>query len=220
MAARRSAAGTAVAEAPKVEVPDLIRTPALDIGSEDVALPRIHISQFSSKAQQAGLVDPGVLYASVGQDDPDPVILESPLLFHILTLKRAKSYSEKGGDLERYEYNDPDAPPGAWVTYDYTMVLPAHDVDVPYKFLWTKSARPAAQQVNTSLVRHAAVGPPWELAFEVHTAERQNDMGKYWIPQVRLVEAKPENVKIAEALGIMMSSNVTEASSTGTQPDI
>lgn len=216
MAARK----TAVATQEKAAVPDLVRTPALDIGAEDVALPRIHIAQFSSKAVQNDLVKPGILYSSVGQDDPEPVELAAPLLLHVLTMKRAKSYSEKGGDLERYEYNDPDAPAGAWVTYDYTVVLPAYDADVPYKFLMTKSGRPAAQQVNTVLIRHAQSGPPWELAFEVHTAERTNDKGKYWIPQVRQVETKPENVAVAEALGIMMSSSAVEASSTGSQPDI
>lgn len=212
-------AGKAVASAPKVEVPDLVQTPALEITAEDVALPRIHIAQFSSKAVQAELVKAGTLFASTSQDDPDPQVLDQPVRFHVLAIRRGKSFSE-GGELQRYEYNDPDAPANAWVTYDYTVALPDVDPSIPFKVLLTRTGMPAARQLNTILAKGQATQPAWSLAFELTITDRTNDKGKYWIPQVRQVDPTQDGTNVAAELASMMSSQAVDNLTTNEQPDI
>jgi hypothetical protein len=203
----------------KSNVPALANTPALDIGAEDVALPRLKIGQYMSAAVQEGDVEAGVLFTSLGADDPDPVVAETPLLIHIIGMTRGKSVSEDG-ELITYDYHDPDAPADAWVTYNYVAVLPEVDPDFPVKWLLTRTGRPAAQQLNIVLAKTSAAGPPWTQAFEITTAERENKKGKYYVPRVRHVEAKPENIEIAEKLAVMVSPDAASVQSSGDEPSI
>lgn len=208
-------ASTAV-ENPTAQVPDLRSTPALDITADDVALPRLHIGQFSSKAVQAQLVKAGTLYYASGQDDPDPQTLETPLVFHVIALRKGKSIVEDG-NLQRYDYLDPDAPAGCNVTYDYSLAIPSIETSMPFKWLLTKSATPAARNMNLVLAK--ASRPHWEMAFSATLAERENPKGKYWIPQVRQVEAEKANIGVAKDLAVLLAPAAPEASSTE-QPNI
>lgn len=203
----------------KSNVPALANTPALDITAEDVALPRLKIGQFMSGLVQDGTVPAGELFTSLGAEDPDPNVLEQPLLFHVLGMTRGKSVSE-GGELITYDYHDPDAPADAWVTYNYVVVLPEIDADFPVKWLLTRTGRPAAQQINIVLAKTSASGPPWAQAFQAETAERENKKGKYFVPRVRHVEADPKNVEIAEALSVMVSPDAASVQASGDEPAI
>lgn len=209
-----------VAELATSQLPELIQTPALDLKPEDVALSRIRMGQFSSKAVQNKKIEAGALYYSTGQDDPEPVVLDDEVVFHVLSLKKAKSYAPKGGQLERYDYGDPDAPDEAWVTYDYLVAVPSVDDAMPFKLMLTKSSLPAARQLNATIAK--ATVPHYSLAFALWTAERTSPDGKYWIAQVRQVEADPEHVRIAMDLAVAMSSSAVEAGAgrTDAQPDI
>jgi hypothetical protein len=208
------------------QVPALIRTPALTITAEDVALPRLYIGQFMSKAVQEQLVKMGDVYSATGADDPDPQILwklgdkKAPgVLFHVLGLRKGKSISD-GGELQLFDYDDPNAPADAWVTYNYTIACPEQDTDVPYKLLLTKTGRPAALQINTVFARNAVAGPAWINAFRLTTAERENAKGKFAVPRVHSVEATKDHIKVAEGLAVMMSSVAVEHTATGEQPAI
>lgn len=209
------ASSTAV-EAPTAQVPDLRSTPALDITAEDVALPRLHIGQFSSKAVQAKLVEAGTLYYASGQDDPDPQTIPTPLTFYVIGLRKGKSIVEDG-NLQRYDYLDPDAPAGCNVTYDYSLAIPSVDASMPFKWLLTKSATPAARNMNLVLAK--ATRPHWEFAFSAVLAERENPKGKYWIPQVRQVEADKAVIPTVKDLAVMLAPAAPETSSTE-QPNI
>src|SRR5688500_154213 len=176
-------------EQSKAQVPALVRTPAFDFGAEDIALPRLKIGQHMSNQVQEGSVAPGSLFTTLGQGDPDPVTLyelgdDKGLTIHVLSMERGKSIAE-GGELVLYDYNDPDAPPDAWVTYNYVVALPEHDSEIPHKWLLTRTGRPAAQQMNLILMRSAGVKPPYEIAFEVTTAQRENPKGKFFVPRVK-----------------------------------
>lgn len=215
-------AGKAV-ERKAPELPALVDTPSLGITADDVAVPRIHIGQFMSKAVQNTKetgISAGDLYFAVGQEDPEPVILDPPVKFHVLALRKGKSYSDDGGPLERYDYDDPDAPAGAWVTYDYTVFLPEVDASVPFKVLLTRTGLGTARQLNTIIRR--TTEPFFALAFHLSVAERENTKGRFWIPVVRQIEADPSQASAAGEMLLSLSDNGMDSAgaSATDQPDI
>lgn len=219
-------ASEAVARVETPQVPDLVRTPALTITAEDVALPRIYLGQFMSKAVQRQEVKAGQIFAATGQDDPDPQVLWSPgdsegVLFHVLGLRKGKSLSD-GGELVLFDFDDPAAPPEASVTYNYTVACPETDDGevVPYKLLLTRTGTPAARNINTVLKKTQNTGPCWERAFRLTAAERENAKGKFFVARAGEVEATPDNIKVAESLALLMSAVSIEHAATGKQPAI
>lgn len=218
----------AVAERPQASVPDLVRTPALQIDSDDIVLPRIYVGQFMSAAVQEQLVKMGDVYTATSGDDPDPQVHfsigdtgpDAGLLFYVLGLRKAKSYSEAGGELELYDFDDPNAPADAWVTYNYTTFCPTVDADVPCKLLLTRTGRPTALQINTVLKKNSITGPAWINAFRLTTIARENKKGKYAVARVVQVAANPDHVDAAAVLATQMASAPAAFESTGEQPAI
>jgi len=210
-------------------VPALRPTPAaLDITSEDVALPRIYIGQYMSQAVKDGLVKAGSIFAATGPDDPDPNVLSTatkegatdPVRIHIVGLHKGKSYSEQGGELELYSYNDPKAPEGAWTTYNYSVVLPTVDTEMPFKWLLTRTGQNTAKQINTVLKKNEARGPAWINAFDLTTQKRENAKGEFFVARVAVVEPDPEHIKIAEELGYAIAGQSASYGATGDEPSI
>lgn len=216
---------TAVAKV-ESQVPELVRTPANEITAEDIALPRIYLGQFMSQAVQDGLVKAGVIFSATGADDPDPTVLWSPgdepgVKLYILALRKGKSYTAgPGEELQLFDFDDPAAPPDAWVTYGYTVCLPDQDEFVPFKLLLTRTGKNAALQINTVLKKNSISGPAWESAFYLTTAPRENNKGKFFVPRIAIAETVPAEVEVAQNMAISMSASVTSASSTGDAPAI
>lgn len=212
-------------------VPDLVRTPALTITAEDIALPRIYLGQFMSQAVQDGLVKAGQIFSATGADDPDPTILWSSdgkgvfkdgVPIYVLTIKKGKSWTAgPGEELQLFDYDDPAAPADAWVTYDYVVSIPEVDDQVPFKLLLTRTGKPAALQINTVLLKNATAGPSWNTKFVLTTAARENNKGKYFVPRVAVGEAVASEVEIAEKIGLDLNSAPTERpTNAGEQPAI
>jgi hypothetical protein len=198
------------------QVPDLVRTPALEITAEDIALPRIYIGQYMSRAVQEQLVKPGVIFAATGADDPDPNVLwhdkdgTAGVKFYVLSLRKGKSWTAgPGEELQLFDFDDPNAPPDAWVTYGYTVCVPSVDEEVPFKLLLTRTGKNAALQINTVLKKGSISGPAWESAFLMTTAPRENNKGKFYVPRIAIAEAKPKEVEIAQQIAVSMSSSST-----------
>lgn len=192
--------------------PALANTPALDIDSGDIILPRVKIAHTSSVAFQNGAVRFGDLYSAAGKEDPDPEVLrdvdstDEGVLFHVIGIKKGKS-ATVDKQFTTYDFNDPNAPVDALVTYDYTVCLPEVDAGLPYKWLMSSSASgPAAKSINMLLKRNEENGPPFLLAFRATTKPRENPKGKFYSLLVRQVEATPENIKATEALAILIAS--------------
>lgn len=201
-------ASTEVEKADSPAVPALVSTPSVELTAEDVALPSLKLGQYMSDHVQEDRVPAGSIFSTTGQDDPDPVVLweqgeEDLLTFHVLALRKGKSFSE-GGELVLFSYDDPNAPEKAWTTYNYMVALPEVDQEMPYKFLLTRTGKPAAQQINTVIAKNLASKPAYELAFTVDCVQRENKKGKFFVPRVKHVEAKDENIKVAEALASMI----------------
>lgn len=211
-------------------VPDLIRTPALEIDAEDIALPKLKLGQYGADAVKGQLVKPGSLFTQTGNDDPEPIVLLAPegkakdtqgmqgVVFHVLGVRKGKSFSEPGGDLEVYAFNDANAPEAAWTTFTYSIAIPSEDTEVPYTFFLTKTGKPAAKQINTALVKSGR--PPWHTAFGVTTKYRSNAKGEWFVPVITTVEATDENIAVAERLAVMISGQQAEYQATGEEPAI
>lgn len=199
-------------------VPDLAPTPALEIDSDDVQLPKLYVAHYQTKAVQDDLVKPGQIFAATGPDDSDPVVVydgsdkAEGVLIHVLSLVKGKS-CEVDGELTTWAFNDPDAPPEAWTTYKYVVVVPEVDPDVPHTFLMTRSGKPAAQKINTVLKKNEARGPAYISAFRVTTAKRENEKGRWFVPQVKVVEANDEHLQIASSLADMVGSAPAQVTS-------
>jgi len=220
-------ASKAVAPA-KSQVPALVNTPALEIDADDIVLPRLYIGQFMSDAVKQQLVKPGSIFIAAGKDDPEPITLwdikddgkKTGPVVHVLSLRRGKSIAE-GGELVLFDYNDPEAPPDAWVTYNYMIAIPDVDTEVPFKWLLTRTGKPAAQQINTVIKRNETRAPSWHYAFEVTTAQRENKKGEFFVPRVRKIDATADNVSIATDLALMLSERPdVDSYSNGSEPAI
>lgn len=191
-------------------VPALAPTPANELSGEDIALPSIKLGQFSSDYVKHDQVPKGSIFSSTGQDDPDPVVLweqgdDEKLRFYVLALKKGKSVSADG-ELVLFDYNDPDAPPEAWVTYQYVIAIPSKDDTMPYKFLLTRSGKPAAQAINTIIAKNANT-PAYKLAFELDCKERSNKKGDFFVARVSHVEATEAEVEVAEQLSHLVNAD-------------
>lgn len=209
-------------------VPAMVQ-PALEIEASDIQLPRLYIGQYSSKAvkNKHVPVNAGDIFLAQGAEDPEPIVLyeegadptTGPIIY-VLGMHRGKSYSEEGGELELYAYDDPAAPEKAWITYNYTLAIPAWDEDVPVKWLCTKTARPSAQKMNTTLMKNADRGPSWTNAFRISTAGRSNPKGDYFVPMVTNVECDMEQADIAGTLAILVAGQRSDFASTTEEPAI
>lgn len=210
-------------------LPALVTTPALEITAEDIALPRIYIGQFMSDAVKEGYVKAGSIYSATGSDDPDPQVLaaadkngvdrDNGVIVHVLALRKGKSFSD-GGELQLYDYDDPSAPKEAWITYNYTVCLPEHDEDVPYKWLLTRTGKQAAQKINTVLKKNEGAGPAYANAFKFNTARRENAKGEFYVAQITPVPADPKHVEIAERLAVLVSGQSSDFGSNNEEPNI
>lgn len=211
-------AGKAVAEREAPQVPALRPTPALEIEAQDIALPRIYIGQYMSKAVQEQIVKAGAIYTATGQDDPNPNVLwnqgdEGGVVFYVLSLRKGKSIQDNG-ELVLFDYDDPNAPPDAWVTYNYAVAVPSVDEDVPFKLLLTRTGTPAARNINLILKKNAARNPAWATAFSLTAAPRENAKGKFFVARVQQVEANANDVATAESLALMVAAAPIEAQAT------
>lgn len=207
---------TAVEKAEPAAVPALVTTPAVELTAEDVALPSIKLGQFMSDHVQEGRVPAGSIFSCLGQDDPDPVVLweqgsEDLVTFYVLSLKKGKSISE-GGELVLFAHDDPEAPADAWTTYNYVVVLPKVDQEMPYKFLLTKTGQPAAKNINTVIAKNLSKVPAHALAFTLDCVQRENKKGKYFVPRIRQVEADENDQAVAAALLPMVEAQAVQQS--------
>lgn len=214
-------------EKAKSNLPALASTPALELDSSDVTLPRIRIGHKQSFNVEEGHVASGDLYATQGKDDENPQLLvkaetDPGLLIHVLAVRKGLSW-QVDGELQSTFFGDPDAPADAKTTYDYTVVLPEGDPDVPYKFMLKSSSTNAARNINTVLLKNADRGPSYALAFRIKTAERSTSKGSktftYHVAVARQVEADPKHVELASNLAGMIAGSTIEQSA-GNQPAI
>lgn len=207
-------------------VPALYNPAPLEIDGSDIALPRIYVGQSNSKAVEADLVMKGSIYSATSGDDTDPIVLFDPkgkdkkgVLVHVLSMTKGRS-ATIDGELQRYAFNDPDAPPESWVTYNYVVCLPEVDEDVPYKLLFTKTSTPTAKKINTILKKNQDRGPAHACAFRLTTVSRSNAKGTWFVLDAKPADATPEQIAVAGSMAEMVGSAPAAPSAPVSEPAI
>lgn len=193
-----------VATQEPASVPALVTTPAVELTADDIALPKVKLGQFMSGHVKDGIVPAGSIFTTLGPDDPDPIVLweqgdKELVEFYVLAMRKGKSVSD-GGELVLFQYDDPDAPADAWVTYNYVVAIPKADEELPYTFLLTRTGKPAAQNLNMVIAKNAATAPAHALGFSLDCVQRENKKGTFFVPRVKHTEADEAAVKIAADL--------------------
>lgn len=178
----------------------------IELDSRDIKLPKLKLGQKMTKGEPVPF---GCIFTTTGQDDPSPEVLyeagaKEGVKFHVLGLRKGLSWQNSDNDLETTYFGDPEAPPEAWTTYTYTVMV-AGDHTLPYDFLITRSGTPQAKTINLILAQQSGRGPAYEVAFEMTTKEKENKHGKWVIPQVKVVEAKKEDVEAAANLASLVA---------------
>lgn len=211
------------------EVPALVPTPATTITAADIVVPRLYVGNALSgavKQSKVTGVSYGDIYLAENADDPDPTVLwslgsdEPGVLFHVLHLKKGLSFSEGGdADLQTWDFGDPNADPRAWTTYQYHVIMPEVDPDMPAKLLLTKSNTPTAQKINTVLGRNAATGPLYLNAFRLTSAERTKGRNAWCIFQAQTVPSVKKDVAVAAALYEQIAPGLAQAGRSTTGSD-
>lgn len=204
-------------------------SPSASIDANDVQIPSIKFAHPQSALCQEHDMKLGVVYAAAGQDDPDPAILWDPnakgdnpgVVFHVLDMEKYLS-KVVDGEIERFEFGDPDAPEGCNTVYRYTVVVPAGDTELPYRMSLYRTKAAAARAINTVLVKNEGKSPAHHVAFELTTVNKKADKGAYTVPRVRRVEATPANIALADKLAAMIgaASGPSSSSRSSDEPAI
>lgn len=190
-------------------VPDLVRSrDPYAITADDIAIPRLYLGQAISKPVEEGLVKSGQFFVAQDDSDPDPQVVADvgeSFDLHVLDLRKGISRSIEGV-LESWAFDDPTAPvpckeTGAWTTYTYIVAIPAAATDLPYRWLLSRSAQPAAQKINVTILRNQDSTPIYKHGFRISATKRANKKGQqFYVPQVAQIEPTNDSLVVAEAL--------------------
>jgi hypothetical protein len=198
-------------------VPALAYDAASSVSAEDIAIPTIYMGQRAQSLVEAGFAKPGDIYSAQSQDDSDAQVLweygskDEGVLIIPLHLRKSWSFSPGAGmQLEIWPFeargrdypdgpplDDPDPKKRAWLTYNYTLLVPEVDPQMPYRTRFYRSGVPAAQKINFE----QAKDPGHLHAFRWVTTERSRQgVGKWYIPQLVNAEATAEQFASAVSL--------------------
>jgi hypothetical protein len=210
---------TEVTQATPSPLPDLVRPQAAAnrLSIEDVTLPRLYRGEKSSNAVENGDAPLGCVYIAQGSDDPNPIVVADPapkgqevgptIRAHVLGVKKGLSLRENN-ELRTWPFGDPSAPAAARITYDFTLVLPEVDQDVPVKVLMASTSTGTAKRINFDLLKLDDPSRWPELAFDLALKKRSRTEGGktdtwfVWIANV--VEADEGHVAIARKIATLI----------------
>jgi len=182
------------------------------IEAADVGIPQLKIGQPGTPQVLDGVAPLGSLFTVVEPNDPDPTVLykngdKAPLDIH--PLKVGKSWVWYDEDKQRHDepWGSPsvnaDAMPYDALTYEYTLLVPVYDRELPMVMRIKGTSVPTAQKINLTIKRHEP-RPPWTLALSLWTAQRSNAKGRWFVPQIAITEAKPAHVAAAERVALLL----------------
>lgn len=200
-------------------LPDLVRpaqAAANTLDANDVTLPRLYRGESQSNAFKDGNVELGSIYIAQGSEDPEPITVattkkgeesSSTIRAHFLAVKKGLSVRENN-ELRTWQWGDPSAPAEARTTYDFTLVLPEIDEDIPVKVLMSSTSTQTAKRINFLLLKLDDPTRWPELAFELSIKRREKTDGGskqvWYVWQAKTVEADENHVAIARKVADMM----------------
>ena len=177
---------------------------SIEIGAEDVALPRMRICQDLSDHVKARRFEVGDIVVGIESDDAEAVKVgdaKTGVRFHVLAMTSHLEGKDETDNFTRWEHGDPEAPIKARTAYEFTLCVPEYDEMLPVKFTFGGSAARVAKGINSALVRHQAAGPPWDISFVMTTAMKQRDRYTWAAPVVTAALPEPKLAAIAASMG-------------------
>lgn len=184
------------------------RSAAETIGAEDLAIPRMMVGQPTSGAVQDGLVASGAIYVGSDANDPEPVIVHKPgaktgVLVHPIALRKQWACTDEAGDFRLADYLAAEVPEDAQLAYTFVLLVPEYDPELPVSLMLKSTGTQTAKKICLAIKR-AEPAPPWSVAFRLTTVPRQNDRGRWHVPQAISAEADPKHVGQAGVLAAML----------------
>jgi choline dehydrogenase-like flavoprotein len=196
------------------------RSAAETISAEDLAIPRMYVGQPTSSAVQDGLVPPGSLFVASDALDSEPTMLykagdtTGPLI-HPIGLRKGWAFTDENGDFQIADYLAAEVAEDAQLAYTFALLVPEFDTELPVSMMLKSTARQTAKKICLQIKR-AEPAPPWSVAFRLTTAARQNDRGRWHVPQAASAEADRKRVEQAGALAAMLGIGIVEIRATDT----
>lgn len=236
----------AVATKEEPQLPDLVPTRDDDfqIDAADIQPPRLKVASPTTGAAANGLVSVYSLFSEKGSEDQSPAELVGGKVYtpgtapepgdglkvYVLKMYKTKAANvedrraeppvekRQGGELRRWQFTDPSAPPFARVQYNYLVYVPASpDATLPHNLLLANTSTATAKSMNTLLGErkqegHPLYTQPFELWPEKREAKRDDGQVNRWaIFKARPVDADADEVQAAQKLyGIVASKGVTD----------
>jgi hypothetical protein len=173
------------------------------VPEEDLALPQLRIGHSSSLCVQEGDVPFGALYVAYDAADPEPQVLFRPgekagVRVHVLGKRSVWCFNDE--ETDKYTVRDvresPAPPvPDAQRGYEFAILIPAYDMTLPAVWLVKSSAMACGKRILTTIMRDG--GPPSRMCFELTTVARQNERGRWFVPQAVSVKPQPKHIEAA-----------------------
>lgn len=180
------------------------------IEAEDLGIPRMMVGQPSSVAVQDGRVPAGAIYIAANAEDPEAQIVYKPggrdRGVDVLPLSFLKGwcFRDEGDQFRVVPDGTEGVPQEADRVHTWLFCCPDFDPELPVSYLFKVSALPASQKIALAVKRSS--DPSWTLAFRLTTTARQNNKGRWFVPQVVSIKPKPAQLeaaaKLAAELGI------------------
>src|ERR1700761_3885184 len=191
----------AVASVPSLVKP---RDTSSEYDADDILIKGLYVVQYMSNSAKEGYATAGDLIVADGADDEDPTKLwswkngkdEPGVKAHVLSMR--KGWSKKDGDsFEVWAYNDPDRDKDADRTYNYFLCLPDVDDELPFKLTLSRSGEKPAGKMNRESMRHANIGPSYEIQWSFKTIARDSPNGKFFVLSPTQTEPSKDDLAIA-----------------------
>lgn len=194
-----------------------------NFSAADLALPRLRIVGKDAQLVELGVAKPMDLAIGEDAEDEDSTIYPHPgsLRMHVITWRYnyGCGYGKQEG---QWDEGDPEMPACAKKQYHYTLFIPDYDRVMPVLYTASGGMAKVMRGVNTKIARNG-MDRPYEQAFELVTFMKTGNPGgngqKSWpAGKIALIEANPDDVKIAQGLYEALVGSPRTQLSSGSTP--
>ena len=119
---------------------------------------------------------------------------------HPIALRKQWAYNDENGDFRLVDYLAAGVPEDAQLAYTFVLLVPEYDPELPVSLMLKSTGTQTAKKICLAIKR-AEPAPPWSVAFRLTTVARQNDRGRWHVPQAISAEADPKHVEQAARAG-------------------
>jgi hypothetical protein len=194
------------------------------ISAGDLALPQLMVAQSTTRAVQDGLVKPGALFVTIDRDDPEPKTLFTPgakklpvgIVLNITRWTHWNFTRDDGttayGEVPEGHEVPEEAVDYTRVQYNLVLLVPAYSDRLPVLLKLRSTSTAIARRIMTE-ARIVEPAPPWSFGFKLSTLQRQNDKGRWFVPQAVPTKISDEEITKAATIALAVNANQPEPES-------